>query len=61
MFKILDGKKTLIGVIIGELPNVIESITKIINASGADATDWVRVSGAVLEAIGLIHKFLKGE
>lgn len=61
MFNILDGKKTLIGIIIGELPNIIASVQHILAGAGVDTTDYVRVTGAVLAGLGLVHKFIKGD
>ena len=61
MFKFLDGKKTLIGVIVGELPNIITSVQNILVGAGVDTTDYVRVAGGLLAVIGLVHKFIKGD
>lgn len=59
MFKFLDGKKTLLGIIVTELPNLIASVQHILVGAGVNTDDYVRVTGAVLAAIGLVHKFLK--
>jgi hypothetical protein len=59
MLSILDGKKTLIGIIVSELPTIIESVGKILAGTGADTTDYVKVTGALLAVVGMVHKFLK--
>ena len=59
MLSFLDGKKTLIGVILAQLPMVIDAITQILSATGGDISSWTKVSGLVLSIIGLAHKFLK--
>lgn len=61
MLKFLDGKKTLIGVIVGELPNIVASVQHILSAAGANTEDYVRITGTILAGIGLVHKFIKGE
>lgn len=61
MLKFLDGKKTLIGVIVGELPNIVASVQHILAGAGVDTADYVRVTGAVIAGLGLLHKFIKGD
>lgn len=59
MLTLLDGKKTLIGIVITELPKIMESMQHIVSAAGGNTEDFVRVSGAVVAVLGLVHKFLK--
>lgn len=59
MLKFLDGKKTLIGVVIAQLPMVIEAVGKIVSAVGGDADAYAKVTGGIISLIGLVHKFLK--
>jgi hypothetical protein len=59
MFKALDGKKTLIGVLIMALPTIGDSVARVISAAGGDPGDWVKIVGGVVSALGMIHKFLK--
>lgn len=59
MFSFLDGKKTLIGVVIAQIPMLIDAVTQILSATGGDMSAWTKVSGLVLSIIGLAHKFLK--
>lgn len=60
MLKFLDGKKTLLGVVIAVAPQVIDAVTQIMSAAGGDSEAWTKVAGGVLAVIGLIHKLLKG-
>lgn len=59
MLKFLDGKKTILGIIIAQLPGLIDAVTQIVSATGGDTSAWTKVSGGVLMLIGLLHKFLK--
>lgn len=61
MFKFLDGKKTLIGVIVAVMPDIIQSVGQIIAASGADTSDYTKVAGGILAVLGMLHKLLKSE
>ena len=59
VFKFLDGKKTLIGVIIAVSPQVFDAIGQIVSAAGGDAEAYAKVTGAVIALLGLVHKFIK--
>lgn len=59
MMKFLDGKKTLLGVIIEQTPILIQSVGAIFSAAGGNAEDYARVTGYVIAVIGLIYKFIK--
>lgn len=60
MLRRLDGKKTLIGVLIAYLPEIAEAVSKIIAAGGGDPADFMKAVGGLISVLGLIHKFLKG-
>lgn len=60
MLKFLDGKKTLLGVIIAVAPQIIDAAGQIFSAAGGNMEDYTKVAGGVLAVIGIIHKFLKG-
>jgi uncharacterized membrane protein len=55
----LNGKKTLIGLVIGFLPQFIDAVTQMMGAAGADTTVWTKIAGGILMFVGLIHKFIK--
>ena len=59
MLSFLDGKKTLLGVVLAQLPMVIDAVTQILSATGGDMSAWTKVTGAVLSVLGLLHKFIK--
>jgi len=60
MLQILDGKKTLIGVLLVNLPVIADAVSKVISAGGGDPADFLKVAGGVVSVIGILHKFLKG-
>lgn len=57
----VNGKKTLIGILIIELPELADSLAKIVAEAGGSAEAVVKVVGYVVAALGLAHKLLKDE
>lgn len=55
----LDGKKTLLGIIIAVAPQVIDAIGQVLSAAGGNVDDYVKIAGGVLAVLGIIHKLLK--
>ena len=60
MLKWFDGKKTILGVVIAVMPQVIDAVTQVVSATGAYAGAWTQVAGGALAIIGMLHKVLKG-
>ena len=60
VLKWLDGKKTILGVVIVQIPIVIEAVNQVLSASGVNIETWTKIAGGILTAVGVIHKVLKG-
>ena len=59
MMKFLDGKKTLIGVIIAVAPQILEAAGQIFSAAGGDSAAYAKVTGGIIMVLGILHKFVK--
>lgn len=63
MWKILDGKKTWLGILLAAWPGIIEAISKAVAVNGADLDTaklitWLGSSGVLL-IVGVAHKLIK--
>lgn len=61
MLKFLDGKKTLIGVVVALIPQFVDAVSQVISAADGDAASWTKIGGTLVMVAGLLHKFLKGD
>lgn len=55
----LNGKKTLIGVVLLSIPVIWEGVAQILSAGGMGAEQVAAIGGAILAVVGIAHKILK--
>ena len=56
----LNGRKMALGLAVTLLASLAETVPPLVEALGGDAVGTARVIGAVLAAVGAIHKVVKG-
>jgi len=61
LWAFLDGKKTVISLVLGYAPQFLDAVNQLLFASGADMSTWTKVTAGVGMIIGLIHKFVKSD
>jgi hypothetical protein len=59
MWKLLDGKKTLIGAVLVSVPVIWAGVEPILTAGGVSPEKLAAVGGLILGGIGIAHKVLK--
>ena len=60
MLKFLDGKKSILGVLIVVAPQVIDAIGQVLSVAGGDTEAYTKIAGGLLAILGIVHKFLQG-
>lgn len=55
----LNGKKTLIGVILLSIPVIWEGVAQILAAGGMGPEQVAAIGGVILAVVGIAHKILK--